>query len=363
MLILGQTPPPWHGQAVATKMLFDHEWPGINVETLRMAYSEEMGSVGRFELGKLKHLFLLIRETRRILKKDPKTVLLYPPASANWVPFIRDVIYLFLVRRLAMGTVFIFHAGGLAKFVNDSPVRRFLGRLAYGKADLALEVSMEEVPPHEVFQSRHWEWCPCAIEVPKVERVSRPGERACEVLFVASLQEGKGVLELIKTAALLRERGRGEEFIFRVVGPWFSEEFKKQATKIVSDQSLEGMVEFVGELTGDTKWDAYRQADLFFFPSHYQSEASPIVLMEALGVGLPIVTTRWRGIPAMIEECEAVRLCEVRSPVEYADALEELWGQRNQLGELEEKARSYYAGRYLPEHFLGRIERALARIW
>lgn len=49
LLIVGQTPPPWHGQAVATKMLFDHDWGMREVTTLRLAYSDEMHSVGRFE--------------------------------------------------------------------------------------------------------------------------------------------------------------------------------------------------------------------------------------------------------------------------------------------------------------------------
>lgn len=361
LLILGQTPPPWHGQAVATKMLFDHDWPGIEVETLRMAYSEEMESVGRFQLAKLRHLFALIRDTRRILRKNPQTILFYPPASAFWVPFLRDVVFLFSVRHLAAGTVFIFHAGGLATFVRSSFLRRFLGRLAYGKADLALEVSMEAVAPHEVFGVRHWEWCPCAIEVPELDR-PEAGE-VCEVLFVASLQEGKGVLEVVRTAALLRERGLAGQFSFKVVGPWFSEEFRRQAEKLVDELGVGDLVRFPGELTGDDKWRAYGSADVFFFPSHYESEASPIVLMEALGIGLPIVTTRWRGIPAMVEECEAVALCPTRDPKSYADALEALWRERERFPEIAERAREYYRDRYRPEHFLGRIERSLERIW
>lgn len=49
LLLVGQTPPPWHGQAVGTNLLFDHDWGMREVTTLRMAYSDEMHSVGRFE--------------------------------------------------------------------------------------------------------------------------------------------------------------------------------------------------------------------------------------------------------------------------------------------------------------------------
>ena len=35
VLLIGQTPPPWHGQAVATQILFDADWPGFEVHRLR----------------------------------------------------------------------------------------------------------------------------------------------------------------------------------------------------------------------------------------------------------------------------------------------------------------------------------------
>ena len=42
ILLMGQTPPPWHGQAVATQILFEHDWPGFDVERIRMDYSDDM---------------------------------------------------------------------------------------------------------------------------------------------------------------------------------------------------------------------------------------------------------------------------------------------------------------------------------
>ena len=363
LLIVGQTPPPWHGQAVATKMLFEHDWGRRKVTTLRMAYSDEMHSVGRFEPRKVLHLLELIRETRRILKEHPDTILFYPPASAHWVPFLRDVIYLWRVRKLARGTVFIFHASGLAEWISKSTLRRWLAYRAYRQADLALEVAVEQVPPHEVFESGRWQWCPCAAEVPLMERKNPAGDRPLHALFVGSLQEGKGVLEIIRTAAVLKQRGVGGRFRISIVGRWFSEEFKLNTEHLVAELDVEDVVALPGELTGDSKWQAYHDADVFFFPSHYQSEASPIVLMEALGAGLPIVSTQWRGIPSLVDGCESAWLLPVRDPDAYASTLIELDGRRAEFTRFAEISRRFYESRYRPEHFTGRIEKALDRQW
>ncbi len=363
LLIVGQTPPPWHGQAVATQMLFDHDWPGWEVERLRMAYSDDMASVGRFQVAKLSHLWYLIRRTREALRRRPGTVLLYPPASAKWVPFLRDMAYLALTRRLAGATVFIFHASGLPEFTEGSRIRRWLASRAYGKPDGVLEVASEKLKPGNVFDAGQAMYCPCAADVPLVER-SGAADRSkpLRVLFVGSLQEGKGVLEIVRTAAEIKRRGHGGGFAFDVVGKWFSEGFREEAEALVDELDVGEMVRFPGQITGDEKWRVYASADIFFFPSHYASEASPIVLMEALGSGLPVISTDWHGIPAMLDGCAAAQVLPIRSPEVYADALLELEKQRGDFGKLSGEARKAYEARFLPKHFVGRVERMLSRV-
>ncbi len=352
---MGQTPPPWHGQAVATQILFDHDWQDFDVHRLRMEFSEEMQEVGRFQWKKIRHLFDLIHRAKKILRGNPGCILFYPPASAKWIPFLRDVIFLLAVRHLAGATVFIYHASGLPVFVEAQFMRKWLGHLIYQKADMSLEVAQEVIPPHLAFDARSWQWCPCAIEVPKVTRTLRNANQPLTVLFVASLQEGKGVLEILKTASLLKLQGRENDFRFRIVGRWFSEKFETEARQLHAEFGLQAMVEFAGQLTGDTKWQAYADADIFFFPTHYESEATPIVLMEALGTGLPIITTSWAGIPAMLEGCGSALLFPVRSPSDYAGALTKWLLRRETLPEMENEAHDFYRANFIPERFVGRI--------
>jgi glycosyltransferase involved in cell wall biosynthesis len=355
ILLMGQTPPPWHGQAVATQILFDHSWPEFEVHRLRMEFSGDMLEVGRFQWKKLHHLWSLIRQARCILKENPSCVLLYPPASAKWVPFLRDLIFLHAVRHLAGATVFIFHASGLPVFVSQHWLKRRLAKRAYHGVEVSLEVAQEEVPPHQVFQAKTSRWCPCGIEVPELRRQARGPVGPYQVLFVASLQEGKGLLELLRTAAHLKQQGKEDEFCFQVVGRWFSDEFEKEAHTLRTELGLERMVNFVGQLTGNDKWQAYQNADVFFFPTHYASEATPIVLMEALGMGLPIVSTQWAGIPAMLEGCHTAHLLPIHSPQSYADALVGLAARRGNNAATAEQSQAFYRDHFLPERFIERV--------
>ena len=360
LLLMGQTPPPWHGQAVATQILFDHAWPDFDVHRLRMEFSEEMQEVGRFQLKKIGHLFELIVSARKILKRNPGCILFYPPASAKWIPFLRDVVFLTSVRYLAGSTVFIFHASGLPAFVGSSPLRRLLGSLVYQAPDVSLEVAQEALPPHEVFAAKSWQWCPCGIEVPQLARAGRRPNGPLTVLFVGSLQEGKGVIEILRTAALLRQQGRELDFHFRIVGKWFSKEFESEVHRLRADWALESMVEFAGQLLADEKWSAYAAADVFFFPTHYSSEATPIVLMEALGAGLPVISTHWAGIPAMLDGCPTACLLPIQSPEQYAAALSGLFSRGGDCGATAVASRTFYQKHFLPRRFVERVEKAFS---
>jgi glycosyltransferase involved in cell wall biosynthesis len=360
ILLMGQTPPPWHGQAVATQILFDHDWPDFHIHRLRMEFSHEMLEVGRFRWWKILHLMQLILKGGMILWKNPGCILFYPPASANWVPFFRDVVILLLLRPLAGKTVFIYHASGLASFCHKGWLRSFLAKLAYANADISLEVAEEKYPPHRAFSAKSWRWCPCAIEVPEIDCTRTGASKKTTVLFVGSLQEGKGILEILRTAKILKDRNREKDFHFRIIGKWYSKEFESEALGLYDELGLSGLVSFDGQLTGDDKWRAYAEADVFFFPTHYASEASPIVLMEALGMGLRIISTEWAGIPALMKGCATAELHPIHAPEQYADALERAFIDRERAAQIHATSKEFYRNNFQPSQFIDRVARAFA---
>jgi len=48
-------------------------------------------------------------------------------------------------------------------------------------------------------------------------------------------------------------------------------------------------LQIIGQISGEEKWHVLRHANAIVFPSSYQYEAQPLVLIEALSVGTPAV--------------------------------------------------------------------------
>lgn len=353
ILFVGQTPPPYHGQAVVTKMLFDHDWGDLRVDRLRMSYSDTIDAVGKASLGKILHLLTLIVKTWWIALIRRPRILYYLPASANRIPVLRDVIYLMGVRWIFPRTVFHYHAGGLPEYLQSAGWFGGLARRVYSNADVSVEICRTDSSPGKVFHARKTIYVPNGLDVEVLPR-NRPLDAELRVFFLGALNEGKGVLDVLRTASILKARGC--KLHFQLVGAWASDAFRKKTLAFVESENLEDIIEFSGVLKGENKWRAYADADIFFFPSHYQSENFPLVLIEAMALGLPVVSTTWRGIPQLIGDSNSAVLCDINAPDQYADALQEILKNLDKRQQMGVAARRYYENHYTRDKFVAAME-------
>ena len=74
-------------------------------------------------------------------------------------------------------------------------------------------------------------------------------------------------------------------------------------------------------------WNTYSFADVFVLPSW--SEGFPYAIMEAMHTGLPIVTTKIRGMEDHLEEGINVLFAEPKNPSNLARALEEILSDKD----------------------------------
>ena len=358
-LIVGQTPPPHHGQAVVTGMLFEHAWTKVKVSLLRMSYSDSIDVVGRLSLSKIVHLFSLILQTWKVVIVERPRALYYLPASANRTPVLRDIVYLLAVKWCFKKTIYHFHAGGLPAYLESMPLLGRVAKFAYGRPDTAIDVIETSPPSGEYFHAQQNLVVNNGVAVELVDRARSNGDRF-EVLYVGVLNEGKGVKDIIETARILKQKNVDCGFV--LVGEWGSPLFKKEVLELVDQHKLNGMIRFTGPLSGDEKWRAFANADCLFFPSHYEAETFGMVLVEAMAFGLPIVTTRWRGIPKVLGDSGCGYLCDINAPEQYAEKLALLIDDPTLRKAMGEKGRARYEEEFTKEKFLERMESAFEEV-
>ena len=112
-----------------------------------------------------------------------------------------------------------------------------------------------------------------------------------EVLCVGRLTPSKGQHILVDAIALLVQQGR--QVRLRMVGAGVDEASLKVHAAALGEHVL-----FEGAVNQDRIRSLYAAADCFCLPSF--AEGIPVVLMEAMAMQIPCVTTRITGIPELI---------------------------------------------------------------
>ena len=107
------------------------------------------------------------------------------------------------------------------------------------------------------------------------------------LLFLSRITPKKNLPMLLRSMARLKLYLGNWQLIIAGVNEFGHQ---REIEELVKKLSLESHVRFVGPLYGPVKHDAFAAADLFVLPSH--SEGAPIAILEALGAGVPVLTTK-----------------------------------------------------------------------
>jgi colanic acid/amylovoran biosynthesis glycosyltransferase len=143
----------------------------------------------------------------------------------------------------------------------------------------------------------------------------RPASGPLEILCIGRLVPEKGQAVLIEALARLAERGVPATVTFAGDGPQ-----RAALERLAADLGVASAVSFRGAVAQEDLRTLYETASVFCLPSF--SEGVPVVLMEAMAMRLPVLSTRITGIPELIEDGHDGLLVPPGRPDSLADALE-----------------------------------------
>lgn len=255
-------------------------------------------------------------ETRRLIYRRPR---LRPAAMATQLVGMRaalrdwersgwrpDVIHahvfeagfpaVLLGRRLGCPVVVSEHFTAFQRGLVRGMDRR-LARYCFRNADLVCPVSGSLRRELEIVEPRgRYRVVPNVVDTtvfhPPVTPRTRTSGKPLRLLNVAALAAKKRHADLIDAVARLRLPATLD-----VIGDGeLLPELREQAARL----GLGDAVRFVGPRDPAAVAEAMRTADVFVLPSRFEN--LPVVLLEAMASGLPVVATRVGGIPEIVDD-------------------------------------------------------------
>lgn len=307
ILFIMHMPPPVHGAAMVGQYIHDSKLINEKFEGhyINLTTAKNLQDIGKVGFRKFVDFVKLLRRIRKSLKTiNPELVYVTPNACGG--AFYKDYIVVQMIKRMGYQVVVHYHNKGVSTRQN-----RFLDNILYQRFFKGIKVIllseclysdvMKYVKREDVFV--------CGNGIPDITNHSTCSDVAASdhidgkvphVLFLSNLLISKGVVVLLDSLKVLKEKGC--RFVCDFVGGETVEMDAAMFQAEVAKRELEGMVVYHGRKYGNDKEAFLNAADMFVFPTFYPNECFPLVLLEAMQHHLPCVSTTEGGIPGIIDD-------------------------------------------------------------
>jgi glycosyltransferase involved in cell wall biosynthesis len=355
LLIVAQLPPPVHGAAVVNAMVVNSSEIRRHfiVRVVPIDVAAHLADLRKFSVMKvLRSLVVLSKIVSRVVFDRPHVC--YLTLAPHGYAFFRDCLFIAVFRVFRLPHVIHLHGRGMAKS-HRGKFAMFLTKFALRKATiihlspLLMEDIASFVEPTNIRFVANGVVDPyCGRQIQKLR------SKVASILFLSTMLESKGPLVLLEALSILKHEGLPFKAIF--AGPWRGSLNVEEFNRYLQEAELTSDVQHVGPVYGDAKNAILRNADILAFPTHYENEAFPLVVLEGMAAGLVPVTSNIAALPDMVGDVGFV--VPPKDPVVLAQALGKLLRDPELLATLQQKSRTRYEARFTNEHF----EHALAEI-
>jgi glycosyltransferase involved in cell wall biosynthesis len=165
------------------------------------------------------------------------------------------------------------------------------------------------------------------------------------ILSIAQLKPKKGLVDLVDACAELHARGYA--FTCEIVGEG---PLRDELQTRIDAHALGDVVELIGSLEHEAVMARLRRAAVFALPCVTAADGDrdgiPNVILEAMAMEVPVVSTRHSGIPEAVEDGQSGVLVAPHDPSAVANAIASLLDDPHQRRRLGERGRQIVLGSF-----------------
>lgn len=363
ILVIGPTPPPYNGMSVVTETILNSSLrERFELINLDISDRRSLKNIGKFDII---NIYLAIRHFLiflwLIIFKKPD--LIYLPIAQNIAGYLRDSLFLIPCRIFKLKTIIHLHGSYFRDFYKKSKrIMQWLVEFTLRKVSGAIVLGEKLRYIFKDFLSEDKIFVvPNGVKDDFHNFSKNYESETFQILFLGSLCKEKGVFEVLKIVPILTKKYKNLKFVF--AGEWIRNKEKKEAMMFIKENGIEMYVEFPGVVHGDKK-KKYLANSLFLLllPTDYPFEGQPLVILEAMSAGLPVISTDRGAISETVIDGANGYLVEIENTKELLEKIEFLITNPNILHRMSLRSRELYLEKFTVEKFITNLEGVIKKI-
>lgn len=334
-----------------------------------LSLSKSIAEIGKRPLGKILD-YLKILKSVFLNLKNIQPDLFYMTPNSKGIGFYKDIPLVLLAKFFGVKRAYHFHNKGVKERQNFW-LDRLLYKWVFRKSEVILlsPLLYEDIKEFVPAESVHY--CPngvadssnknqtnaSALEIKSNLDAEISDSGIVQLLFLSNLMESKGLLILLEVCRLLKEKRL--PFKCTIVGGE-GDFTTDQLQNRIKTMGLVDCVKHEGKKYDAEKNALFKTADIFVHPS--LNDCVPLVILEAMQHGLPVVSTIEGGIPDLVDNGQTGFLVLKQDVSVLAEKLEVLINSPELRQKMGAAGRRKYEDSFTLNHFENRLTEILKGI-
>ena len=332
ILVLAQLPPPVHGVStvneavIKSRLINEH----FSIRCIPLQFASSISDLSSIRFSKFNKTILIALCLIKALVSG-KYAFVYFTLSPVGLSFYRDLLFVLIMKAFRVKILYHLHGKGIRRAAESNNIKKFLYKFAFKDTSVIVLASTLSRDIETVYAGTPFvvnngipplpAYCPCTRESMSV----------VQILYLSNIKRSKGIQVLLDSLSILRDKKL--TFHVQLVGN-DGDLNNSDLELIIKKMNLDIFVSALGPKYGADKNEVLKACDIFCLPT--LNDAFPLVILEAMQCGKPVVSTFEGAIPDIVDDGNTGLLVRQKDSTELAEALQKLISNkklRNDMGQ------------------------------